>query len=431
MLLGATASSARQDSAEDQAQPATEESVAEAAEEPGEAEKPEEEADVLPDALQDPIFAKFIKRRFLINRPGFTVETGGRIQVQYYDSDPDDGANEDEAFLRRFRPYLVGHVGENWTWKAEAELSADIEAGGVDFDQLDIRDLYMRYSGFRDPDLRLTIGNQKAPFSRDFLAPNTHLLLIERTQAGQANAGVPTRTLGIHFRGTAGHGRFGFWANLGYLGHEPDVDRVRFESLIFGSGSLNEGPILAGRLEYQPRGPVTFSDSDNHSCELRYSVGVAGYVWENDGNNNRFTDGGEALDPLRADMDLATGIELSGGVRGRGITLDWEYNRIETEAVVNGFTGGLYRDGEAELDVAAVEGAYWLAGTPIELGGALSRVQADTYEDEWDTATAVVNIQLRERLGMKLQISHSWIYNQRGMPGDDFRETRVQIQYVW
>jgi hypothetical protein len=36
------------------------------------------------------------------------------------------------------------------------------------------------------------------------------------------------------------------------------------------------------------------------------------------------------------------GLELSGGLRGKGITLDWQYNRIRGDTAISDFTGGVY-----------------------------------------------------------------------------------------
>ncbi len=433
-LLGAPAAAWAEDPPPEAEGPAA---AGEDREDPAEEEEEEEPRDEqgsddpFPDALRDPIIGKFIKRRVLIDRPGFSVEIGGRIQVQYYDADPNDLDNEDDLFLRRVRPYFLGHIGQSWTWKAEVEIGADIEAGSIKLDQLDVRDLYFRYDGFETPSMRLTLGNQKAPFSRDFLAPNTHLLLIERTAAGQPNTGVPGRVLGAVFRGAVHGGKLAYWASAGILGHNPDFDRLRFETLIFSGSNLNQGVLLSARMDLQPRGPVTFSDSDSHSPELRYTWSLAGYAWENDGSSNSFTEDGVSIDPERADLDSASGLEVSGGLRGRGITLDWEYNRIRGDAVDRGFTGGIYASGEADLEVAAVEGAYWIPRSVVELGGALSRLEADTYADTWDTATGVLNLHLNEQINTKLQITYSWISNRRGDPDDDIEEARVQLQYVW
>jgi hypothetical protein len=394
----------------------------------------EDGVDESPDALRDPVVGKLLKRRVLIDRPRFSLETGGKLQVQYYEADPNDLENEDELFLRRFRPVFWGHIASNWTWKLEVELSADIAEGEIDFEQLDIRDLYLRYEGFKAHGTRLTIGNQKTPFSRDFLTPSKHQLLIERTFVGSTSGGVPDRTLGAHLRGETHQGKLAYWGNVGAGGHDPDVNRLKFDSLIGGGSSLNEGLLVAGRVDVHPRGAMTFTDGDPHTPRVKYTWSLAGYVWENDGNNNTFTEDGVSVDPLRADLDSATGLELSGGLRGRGISLDWQVNRIQGETVDEDFTGGLYVDGETRLDAAAVEGSYWFGRSPFELGAALARIEADGYTEPWDSASLVLNLhgwRWIRWFGGKVQMSHEWVFSRRGVPGEDFRQTRVQVQYVW
>lgn len=412
-----------------EAAPEQEAEAADEGEEAGE-EKPDES----PDAHRDPVLGKFIKRRVLIDRPGFSLETRGKIQVQYYDSDSDDPSNEDDLFLRRFRPFFLGRIARSWSWKWEIELSTDIESGGIDFEQLDIRDAYLRYEGFRATGWRLTIGNQKAPFSRDFLTPSTHQLLVERTFVGKTSGGVPDRTLGAHFRAESHEGKVAYWGSVGALGHDPGTSRIKFDSLVGGSGSLNEGLLISGRVDLHPRGGMTFFDGDPHTPRLRYTWSLAGYVWENDGSNDSFTEGGVAVDPERADLDSATGLELSGGLRGRGVTLDWQLNCIRGETVVPDFTGGIYVGGGTDLEVAAIEGGYWIRNRPVELGAALARLEADGYSEAWESATLTLNLHGWRWVSWftgRLQISHEWTFSRQGVPGDDFRETRVQFQYLW
>ena len=203
------------------AQPVGEtEAAAEAAEPSAESVEDIDPDDVAPDALHDPVISRVIRRRAVIDRPRFTLETGGKIQVQYYDSDSADGLNEDELFLRRFRPRLRGRLFQQWVWRLEVELSADIQSGDVDLNELDIRDVYVRYKGFDRDGWRLTLGNQKTPFSRDFLTPSINQLLVERTFVGDLNAGVPDRTLGAHFRGESRTGRVAYWASVGGIGFD-------------------------------------------------------------------------------------------------------------------------------------------------------------------------------------------------------------------
>ena len=101
---------------------------------------------------------------------------------------------------------------------------------------------------------------------------------------------MPGRVLGAVFRGATGKGKLAYWASAGLLGHNPDADRLRFDTLIFGSSNLNEGVLVSGRLDLRPSGAVTFSDSDDHTPELKYTWSLAGYAWENDGHNNPFTE---------------------------------------------------------------------------------------------------------------------------------------------
>lgn len=390
-------------------------------------------SDPAPDALHDPILSKLLKQRLIIDRPRFSMETRGKLQVQYYVADSDDPQNQDEVFIRRLRPSLMGHLGKNkkWGWKFEFELGADIEAGGIDFDQLDTRDFYVRYEDLSTYDWRLTLGNHKIPFSRDFMTTNTHLLLVERTSAGDTNAGVPDRALGIHLRGEARDGRLAYWGSLGVVGHVPDARLMKFDSLVGARSDLNEGDIIAARLDLHPRGPMTFFDSDPHTPVFKTTWSLAGYAWENNGNNNRFTARGIGLDPLKADLDSATGLEVSGGLRGRGVTLDWQYNRIRGATVAKSLTSGIYVDGVTHLDVSAIEGGYRIRGTPVEFGGALTRLEADGFSDPWDKATLVLNLYGWWNFFGKLQISHSWTSSRLGVPGADFQETRVQTGYGW
>jgi len=391
----------------------------------------DEPVDVAPDAHYDPVLKRLLEPLIRIERPGYSIESHGKLQVQYLGADAEDPVLEEDVFVRLFRPFVFGTIGESWRWKFEVELNSEIDARKIDLDQLDLRDVYVRYEASAGTSWRLTLGNQRAPYSRDWMTSKTQLLLVERTPAGSQRAGVPDRVLGIHFRGESRKGRISYWAAAGDLGHEPDVGSLRFDSVIGGGGNLNTGLVFAGRLDLHPGGPMTFADGDEHSPELKHTWSLAGYRWENDGHTNHFTEGGVSLDPERADLDSATGLEISGGLRGRGITLDYQHNRIRGETRVPGFTGGIYTDGDSRLTVSAVEGAYRFRRSFVELGGALSRVDADGFQDPSRRATAVVNLYLVRRFMYKLQISHTWDSSRGGVPGDDFQTTRAQFQYVW
>ncbi len=115
---------------------------------------------------------------------------------------------------------------------------------------------------------------------------------------------------------------------------------MKFDSQFAAGSDLNEGTVVAGRVDFHPRGPMTYFDSDPHTPTFKTTWSLAGYAWHNDGSNNRFTTAGIALDPTRADLDSASGLEVSGGLRGRGVTLDWQLNLIRGETVAESFNGG-------------------------------------------------------------------------------------------
>ena len=59
-----------------------------------------DEGEVSSDLMRDPLISALIKERWLVDKPRFSMLTGGKIQVQYYDADSDDEENEDDWILR-------------------------------------------------------------------------------------------------------------------------------------------------------------------------------------------------------------------------------------------------------------------------------------------------------------------------------------------
>jgi hypothetical protein len=384
----------------------------------------DEETEVASDAMRDPLLEKFIRRRILIDKPRFSLETGGKIQVQYYDADPDDPDNEDEWLLRRFRPFLLGHFAKSWLWKLELELSSQITAGEFDTNDLDIRDAFVRYEGFEREGSRLTLGNQKVPFSREFMGSSTHQPFVERSFAGSTNAGVPDRIPGVHFRRPSRSDKWVLWASTGTAAHKQDATGIRFESTLGASSDYNHGWLAAARLDLRPTGALRIG------TDIYYDLSVAAYHWSDDGSNSPFTRAGESLDAEKADLDQARGVELSGRLRGGGFTLQAQYNQIRADTVVEGFTGGIYVDGETVLEASLLQVGYRIPGSWVQMTGALSRLDSDGYVTPWKERIVGLNLDPRKYLG-KLQISHRWISDQFGVPNEDFQETRLQVQYVW
>ena len=124
------------------------------------------------------------------------IEIGARVQVQYHMEDPDGGESSDELFFRRLRPYIQGSVSKNWLAKVQFDVG---KASGDN--EVAIKDAWIRYTGWDG--LKLTIGNQKMPFSREFLTSSKRQQLVERTFVGDHNYGTPDRMIGFRLDGAS------------------------------------------------------------------------------------------------------------------------------------------------------------------------------------------------------------------------------------
>ena len=55
------------------------------------------------------------------------IEIGGRVQVQYTQSDVDGEETIDDLFFRRLRFYLAGTISENWGAKIQLEFGKSFD----------------------------------------------------------------------------------------------------------------------------------------------------------------------------------------------------------------------------------------------------------------------------------------------------------------
>lgn len=381
------------------------------------------------DGLRDPLIAHVIRRVRLVHTPRFSLEIGGKLQVQYYDADPDDEDNEDDLSLRRFRPFLLGHFLDHWTWKLEIEQSASNGTLELSVSELNIRDAFVRYHGFRLDGRQLTIGNQKLPFAHDFMTPSTSQFFPERSFAGDFNAGVPNRGLGVKFRSPTPSDKLLLWGSLVRAVHHQDVTRLRWDSPIGASSDRNEGLMAVGRVDLRPLGPPV-SQASPRERPRTFTFGLAGYAWSNDGDN-AFTRDGVALDPERADLEEAWGWELSAAVRGRGLRAEAQMNRIHGETVVGDFTGGIYSDGETDITSGVFQAGYFVIDSRLEITAGYTSIEAEAERSGSDHWIAGLNFHLIDKYQAKLQIAHRWISNDESVAENDFREARIQLQYVW
>ncbi len=342
---------------------------------------------------------------------GRYMELGGRIQVQYHAESPNTGESTDELLFRRLRPYLQAGDAE-WCSKIEWDMG-----GG----NIDIRDAYVAYAGWQPA--TLIVGNYTTPYSRESITSANKQQLVELTLVGDHNYGVTDRQVGLHFEGRAGGG-MSWAAAVVKAAVDPDNSRVDFDTVacLDRDEDWSEGNLAAIRLDCHPCGPMPYDQGD-FDRRFRMTVGVAGYAWANDDDN---------LDPTRAkkDLDYAQGIELNAGLRGGGVSIDFEYNRIRAGLIEPGIAEGLYVDSETTLDVGAVEGGYMVLPGKLELVAAYEALDADGYDTTWTRASVGVNGFVRKHT-IKVQATYRVGENVDGHAHRDADELFVQGQYAF
>ena len=99
---------------------------------------------------------------------------------------------------------------------------------------------------------------------------------------------------------------------------------MEFESPLNAGENSSRGWSLSGRVEIEPLGEVDYDHGDFGSEHLSFAVAAAGYRWSNDGSQNRYTENGRPTREDFADLDRSHGVEVSGALRGRGLSADCE-----------------------------------------------------------------------------------------------------------
>ncbi len=354
------------------------------------------------------------------------IEIGARIQIQYARIDPDDGDAFDKIFFRRLRPYIAGTIYKNWMGKIAFDFGESLDA-----EEVAIRDAYIRYTGL--PGNKMYIGNSKAPFSREFLTSSKRLDLISRSFAGDHNFGTPDRLLGYRNDGGTAKKFVTYSVAAGGQQHDPDMHRMDFDTPVNNQADWNDGALAAGRVDFNPRGLVKFSQADFRTDEWKYAVGASAFVWANDDDNNTYTLSGGIQDPAepdKADLDNARGYEISAALRGHGLSIDVEIQGVHGETVVRDFTGGLYLDGETDLDILSFQGGYMIRGSRCEIAFGWSSLDADNYGDAWSRTVVGFNYYLNKH-NLKVQANYSLAQNVFGVADEDTNDIQIQVQFVF
>jgi len=350
------------------------------------------------------------------------VEIGGRLQLQYMMIDPEGGDSEDDVFFRRLRPYIAGSVTKNWEGKFQFDLGKAVDGGEVA-----VKDAYMRYKSAHG--LKVTVGNSKTPFSREFLTSSKRQQMVERSFVGDHNYGSPDRMLGVNLAGKSGNKKVTWGAAFGSESVDPDARKLDFDTPVNRNCDFNEGWVVAGRVDFHPKGEMKFDQGD-FGRDGKFTIGLGAYSWSNDDDNNTYTTGGISTSSSKADIDSANGLELSFGYGAGGFSVDAQYNLVSADTVDSTFTGGLYRSGTTDLDTFAIEAGYMVAAKQFELVAGYESLDADGYADAWNRTSFGVNYFVNKHK-VKSQLTYRIGENLNGVADNDANEIFLQFQYVF
>lgn len=269
-------------------------------------------------------------------RPG--VEVGGLL-IAGFRAEPPESARSTAFDLFHARLSASGTAGLG----VEYLVKTGFDPADRDLSLLDARlTIPLR------PELRVSAGQFKAPFSREALMGPAELQFAGRAQGPAALA--PLRQVGVQLAGDV-------------------LDRrLRYRAGVFnGEGRTAENPdglmLYAGRLEFSRLGgDVQFYD------ELNVTVGGSAAFADESGRD--VSDAGPFHAPLAVATDFRGERLLLGGdlqVAYRGVFLAGEYVRGEydPEPLIDGSTGAPTQVAEG----VTVEGGYKLWGGLVDLIG--------------------------------------------------------------
>ncbi len=354
------------------------------------------------------------------------VKIGGRIQLQYHfqnmQTATTDPRGKDKIFFRRLRPFIEGTVVKNWKGKFQWDMG---EAKKVS-----IKDAFVGYSGPHD--IHIEFGNAYFRFSQEDLTSSKKQQLVERTFVGDHHYGSPERNVGVHMTGAFLNKKFTYGASLAFADIAPNATKLDFDTPVNKKSTFNQGYMAGVRASFHPFGYLPMSQGDLAKGPLKAVVNVAAYGWQNDDDNNTFTNasGKDTSGGKKFDVDNAEGIEVSGAVRFKGISVDAEYNRFRAETVDNRVTGGIYRDGATTLENFAIEGGYMVLANRLEIVAGFQRQDASNYAKKWRRSSVGLNYFVKGN-HIKGQVTYRIGENLDGVDGNDNNEVFVQTQYVF
>jgi hypothetical protein len=328
----------------------------------------------------------------------------------------------DRVFFRRLLLAVQVVAAKDWTGQIQIDAASSLLG-----DRVIVRDAYLRYLGWTPRGVTVTMGNQKMPFSRAALVSAARRGLIERSAPGERPFGAPGRALAVQFEGRHRDQHVQWAAALASALHGPDVLEIRIDGLAESRDTWNEGVLGAGRIEWHPLGHMPRDQGDFARSALRLAVGAGAYAWHNDGDRNLFTADGTSTSTLFADADDARGLEISGGLRGYGFSLDASWQRISASTIDSRVNAGIYQNGAAVFHVTGVEGGYMAIAGKLELLGSFDTLDIAARSSIAYRPAFGANWYVNQHR-LKFQFMHREAFNVLGARGVRGHTTTVQTQ---
>lgn len=332
------------------------------------------------------------------------LSLGGRLVVQYYNSEIDDGEQretESDTEIRRFRPDLKAKWGD---WRAKLAWEFSHRNPNT------VKDAYIEYRGFDN--FRLKLGNETAPFSRERMTSSRTQQLPERSNIGENNWGTPTRVVGLHLE-TDVSDQWQAFASLARSDVYSDGHtEIRFLSPWrkhdLNGAETNSGTIFSSRFDLHFNNGADYKQSQLKE-KSGATISLAGFYWIGDEDKPTSYDYYEDV----------YGIEFSVANRYRAFSFDFQTQKTIANVNADGYsdeiktiigfdnpsiTRGIVADNQAELTHVNIDAGYMLIAKRCEIALGLGVLQAgskgevptfatsDVWQKKWSYSEIGVNI---------------------------------------
>jgi hypothetical protein len=128
-------------------------------------------------------------------------------------------------------------------------------------------------------------------------------------------------------------------------------------------------------------------------------------------------------------LDRAAAFEVSGAVRGHGLSVDVEVERTSGASVAP-VDAGLFADGRLRLTKAALEGGYMIVPRRVELVAAVDAVDVEALDAALRRLALGASWYLREHR-LKVQVLHRETFNDGGRADRRAHATYVMTQVAF